>query len=117
MLSEEELKYFRHNLLEEKRRILKGLQDQKREEERMGEDWMEPKDLEDWANITLSEDLKLRLADRDIALLRDIDRAIERLDREEYGICIRCGKPIERERLLILPWTPYCAKCAKEVST
>ena len=116
MFDEKEIKRFRHKLLEEKRRIVKGLQEQKREEERLGEDWMEPKDLEDWANISLSEDLKLKLADRDISLLRDIDRALKRLDRGEYGTCIRCGKEIEVERLEILPWTPYCAECAKKVS-
>jgi len=116
VFDEKEIKRFRHKLLEEKRRIVKGLQEQKREEERLGEDWMEPKDLEDWANISLSEDLKLKLADRDISLLRDIDRALKRLDRGEYGTCIRCGKEIEVERLEILPWTPYCAECAKKVS-
>ncbi len=117
VLDDKKIKKLRHALLEEKRRILRGLQNQKREEERIGEDWMEPKDLEDWASISLSEELKAKLADRDIALLRDIDRALERIVKGDYGICVKCGKHIEVERLEILPWTPYCAECAKKIAT
>lgn len=115
-LDKKALKNLRHHLLEEKRRILRGLQDQRREEERMGESWLEPKDLEDWATISLSEELKSKLADRDLSLLREIDRAIERIERGIFGICINCGGSIELERLEILPWTQYCADCAKKIS-
>ena len=111
-----QVKKFRKALLQEKKRILKSLQDQRIEEERVGESWHDPKDLEDWANISLSEELKSRLADRDLSLLREIDRALERIERNEYGICVKCGKPIEVERLEILPWTQYCSECAKKVS-
>jgi RNA polymerase-binding protein DksA len=115
-ITDSQIKKLRRALLNEKKRILKSLQDQRVEEERVGESWHDPKDLEDWAAISLSEELKSRLADRDLSLLREIDRALERIGRKEYGVCVKCGEPIEFERLEILPWTQYCSECAKKVS-
>lgn len=49
-----------------------------------------------------------------------LDRREERLDqalqREDRGICVRCGRTIERERLKILPETDLCARCARELA-
>jgi RNA polymerase-binding transcription factor DksA len=43
-------------------------------------------------------------------ILRQIIEAIERIDREEdFGRCEASGAPIERERLELMPWTPWCA--------
>jgi RNA polymerase-binding transcription factor DksA len=33
-----------------------------------------------------------------------------------YGICARCGEPISKERLDVLPHTPSCKTCARELS-
>ena len=27
-----------------------------------------------------------------------------------FGICEETGKPIERERLVLMPWTPFCVR-------
>jgi RNA polymerase-binding transcription factor DksA len=39
-----------------------------------------------------------------------IRRAIDQLhtDPEHYGICIECGRPIDTDRLRIVPTTRYC---------
>jgi DnaK suppressor protein len=37
--------------------------------------------------------------------LRDIDRALDRIEKGEYGICEETEEPIEKERLLAIPWT------------
>ena len=43
--------------------------------------------------------------------LRDIDRALARMDEGTYGICERCGKPIAAERLEALPSATLCIDC------
>jgi DnaK suppressor protein len=43
--------------------------------------------------------------------LRRIDAALERLEDGHYGTCAACGAPIERRRLLALPWAVRCAGC------
>lgn len=42
--------------------------------------------------------------------LAALDRALETLhdDPERYGICVKCGRPIDSDRLRIVPATRYC---------
>ncbi len=46
------------------------------------------------------------------AEVRMIKAALQRMDDGEYGYCAECGDKITEERLDILPYTPFCAKCA-----
>lgn len=43
--------------------------------------------------------------------LEEIDRALHKIDEGGYGICQSCGKPIDPERLAILPEAEYCVPC------
>lgn len=47
--------------------------------------------------------------------LTDIEAAIRSIDKGKYGICDRCGKPIELERLEIKPDATLCVSCQSEV--
>ena len=40
--------------------------------------------------------------------LREVDRALERLERGTYGVCEACGDPIVLARLEALPATRFC---------
>jgi hypothetical protein len=40
--------------------------------------------------------------------LRDVDDALRRLERGEYGVCEVCGEPIGGARLEALPATRFC---------
>jgi DnaK suppressor protein len=44
--------------------------------------------------------------------LRDVEKALERIEAETYGICSKCGLEIELERLEALPSANLCATCA-----
>ncbi len=55
--------------------------------------------------------------ERDLSLvnnLRDlmdrIDKALAKMDQGTYGLCDRCGKPIEKARLKALPYANLCLK-------
>ena len=45
-----------------------------------------------------------------------IDRALTRMDEATYGLCSRCGKPIEKARLKALPYVDLCLKDAQAQS-
>ena len=47
--------------------------------------------------------------------LRDVDRALAKMDAGTYGTCERCGKPIGPERLEALPWAMLCIDCKQKV--
>ncbi|EJC75135.1 DnaK suppressor protein [Rhizobium leguminosarum bv. trifolii WSM2012] len=42
-----------------------------------------------------------------------IDAAIGRLNDGKYGQCAKCHRPIGKERLAAVPYTPFCIDCAK----
>ena len=46
--------------------------------------------------------------------LRDVDRALAKMDAGTYGTCERCGKPIAPERLEALPWAMLCIDCKQK---
>ncbi len=116
-LDQATLRHLKRQLLEEKQRILRNLQESLQEEERWGDMAQEPMDLEDWAHFSYSEELLSKLSTRELDLLRAIDRALQRMENGTYGLCERCGQPIERERLELIPWTNICASCARRVSS
>ncbi|WP_181139360.1 TraR/DksA C4-type zinc finger protein [Streptomyces sp. Ru72] len=44
-------------------------------------------------------------------VLSDVEAALKRMDEGSYGVCRLCRRPIERERLMIVPQVHYCAHC------
>ncbi len=46
--------------------------------------------------------------------LAELDLALERLERGEYGRCEGCGEPIPAERLEVRPAANTCVRCAAE---
>lgn len=42
--------------------------------------------------------------------LREVDRALERVERGTYGVCEACGDPILGARLEALPATRFCVQ-------
>jgi DnaK suppressor protein len=46
------------------------------------------------------------------AMLRDVDRALAKVEEGTYGNCDRCGKLIPEVRLEARPWSVRCVECA-----
>ena len=63
------------------------------------------------ATFEREKDLSIEQNVRD--LLQKIDRALSRIDAGTYGICERCGKPIEKARVKALPYVCLCLKDAQ----
>jgi len=45
-------------------------------------------------------------------LRQGLDRALQRLDDDRFGLCNGCGKPIPTGRLLLMPGAISCVRCA-----
>ncbi len=50
-------------------------------------------------------------------MLRDVDRAMARIEKGTYGVCAKCGRPIGDERLRAMPWVTLCIEHAKSAQT
>lgn len=60
--------------------------------------------------------------EKNLALLQRLEQKLESVSRAlrleqmgNYGICERCGQPIDPERLEALPDTTLCLKCKQEI--
>lgn len=47
----------------------------------------------------------------ELTRLKSIDAAISRIRQGRYGVCVKCGKPIPKDRLEVLPYTVMCIEC------
>jgi DnaK suppressor protein len=65
----------------------------------------------DIADERLQNGLRYAEAERDMAELRDIAAARERLANGEFGRCIDCGNAIPDARLQALPASARCIAC------
>ncbi len=55
--------------------------------------------------------LELRTRDRERKLIKKIDEALEKLERDEYGYCESCGVEIGIRRLEARPTATLCIEC------
>ena len=66
------------------------------------------------ATFERERDLSIENNVRD--LMQKIDRALGKMAAGTYGICERCGKPIEKARIRALPYVDLCIKDAQAQS-
>jgi DnaK suppressor protein len=66
---------------------------------------------EDQVVISHDEFISVRLNRLEWQNLRRIEAALERLDRDEYGVCEECGEAISSKRLDAIPWALLCVSC------
>ena len=69
------------------------------------------KDSVDLSVLDLNKEILFRLGERDSQLVADIDQALLRIKEGSYGICARCGQPIDERRLEAIPTARYDAAC------
>ena len=46
--------------------------------------------------------------------LKNIEKALVKIDKSEYGFCERCGDDISAKRLSIAPEVAFCQSCQEE---
>jgi len=74
-----------------------------------------PTHMADVGTDAYEQEFTLSLLENDGDTLGKIDAALERIDQEVYGSCAECEARIPKTRLNVLPYTPYCIKCASEI--
>jgi len=107
-MDQKKLEYFRKLLLEQRRQATEDLQAEKIAA-LQGD--TEVEDIADMSELDLDRSTALDLASRETQLIDDIDEALRRIDEGTYGLCARCGKPIDEERLKAMPTAKYDAEC------
>jgi len=74
-----------------------------------------PGDEADLASEDAEVSLETRLMDRDAKLLREVERALEKVEDGLYGLCEGTDEPIGYARLKLRPWTRYSVTYKEEL--
>lgn len=56
-------------------------------------------------------EVRVKLAATARMVLADVEAALTRMDEGRYGACGLCRRPVDRERLLIVPQARHCSRC------
>ena len=64
----------------------------------------------DAGTATFERERDLSLVNNLRDLMERIDKALAKIEDGTYGLCDRCGKPIEKLRLKALPYANLCIK-------
>jgi DnaK suppressor protein len=111
----EKLEHFRRLLLEQLRRSTEHIRTEQAAALEMSDE--DVKDSVDLSVLDLNREIIFRLGERDSQVVADIDQALLRMKEGTYGICGRCGKPIDERRLEAIPTARYDAPCQTAIES
>jgi DnaK suppressor protein len=117
-LSEKELEEFKARLLQERGELEKQLATIEEssfstpQSDLSGEASFD-EEFADAGTFTFERERDLSIENNIRDLLQKIDRALARMEAGTYGMCVKCGKPIEKARLKALPYVELCIKDAQ----
>ena len=112
-LTDKQIQKIRQRMLERQRVLVNEVKEQRsRTAEEGSEDSLGGVgDAGDESVQRMVIDLHLQEAGRDLEELRDIDAALQRMDKGEYGQCEQCGADIDYARLEVQPTATRCVAC------
>jgi DnaK suppressor protein len=120
-LRPDELEYFR-DVLTAKRNELLGAVDhlanssmRNNRQDAAGDLSAVPIHMADIGSDNWEQEFTLDLLSAERDLVREIDAALERIDKGTYGICLGTNKPINKSRLKAKPWAKYCIEYARDL--
>jgi RNA polymerase-binding protein DksA len=74
-----------------------------------------PMHMADMGTDNYEQEFSLGLMEKDRKLLKEINRALAKIQDGSYGICERTGKPISKPRLEAQPWARYSIEYARKL--
>ena len=72
---------------------------------------MDPKDLADIASDDIDRKMIEAIGSQELKRLKLIDSALTRIQQGKYGLCMKCGKRIPKDRLEAIPYAIMCIEC------
>lgn len=68
-------------------------------------------DEADAANQTFEREMSFEMTNGERTILDDIEAALRKIEKLEFGICESCHRRITSQRLHAMPWARYCIQC------
>lgn len=67
--------------------------------------------MADQGTDNMEREKSFLFASREENYLYHLNHALERIEKGEYGVCVKCGKKINPERLEAVPHVRLCIEC------
>jgi RNA polymerase-binding transcription factor DksA len=74
-----------------------------------------PLHMADVGTENYDQEFTLGLIENEQGTLELVNEALARLDSGRFGVCVECGDSIPKPRLLAIPYTRHCIRCARQV--
>jgi DnaK suppressor protein len=123
-MTEEQLKYYRDIILGKRAELLKQLDHLKNTglnssvKDVSGDHSAYAFHMADQGTDTMDREQQYMFASREGNFLYHLDRALERIEKGDYGNCVECEEEINPERLEAVPHARLCIGCkSKEEKT
>jgi RNA polymerase-binding protein DksA len=116
-MKKEEKEKYRKLLLEKKKALLEDMGFQMNSQvsttirESTGDISSYSYHMADQGTDAMEREKAFMFASRSGRLVYHIDEALRRLEKDEYGKCQQCGKPISKTRLKAVPHARLCINC------
>ena len=109
-----DMERFRKVLLEMRARVGGDLGDLKEEARRETEQDAGDDDYADAGSDAFEREVSLNLLQHEQMELRDIDKALKRIEDGSYGSCAECQQAISLPRLKAKPFARLCIDCKRK---
>ena len=76
----------------------------------------EPDDEVAQATYSVARDMNAATLERERKTMAEIEDALKRIAKGDYGLCESCETTISDARLRALPWARLCISCASRVT-
>ncbi|HEY0404473.1 MAG TPA: TraR/DksA family transcriptional regulator [Pyrinomonadaceae bacterium] len=110
-MDEKKLEHYRRVLLDQLRQHTEHVRDEQAAALEFARADDGAKDSVDMSLRDVNQEIAFRLGEHESRMVADIDQALLRMDEGSYGVCERCGKPIDERRLDAMPTARYDAAC------
>jgi len=70
--------------------------------------------MADVASDAYEQEFALGIVSSEHKLLRDVEDALDKIEKGNYGSCELCGKRISAKRLKAIPYTRLCIACKEK---
>lgn len=110
---------FKRRLLKERGKISKEIENlendsSKEQKELAGGSSGYAYHLADVASDSYNREFNLNLASNEEKILYQIDKALKKIEKGDFGKCENCGKKINEERLKTILYAQLCIQCQQK---
>lgn len=70
--------------------------------------------MADVASDAYAQEFAIGLVSSEQNLLREVEKALNKVDSRDYGMCENCGKRISVKRLKAIPYAHLCIDCKEK---